>query len=540
MTTLIADGVLLGKIHKMRIDLKQKKREAQKSAPMLPIVEWAEKYYYIPETSEPIVFEEHQKAVLSNALVRESDGHLRYQTIIYSTVKKGGKTRVSGAVGRWAAETWGPYQEILCVGNDADQAKERAFAAISQSIELTPDYNRSRRILPDRWRLLDAEATSLVTGSKIKAIATDYKGEAGANPSITCWTELWGMIDKAATRFWAEMAPSPTRRDSIRWVETYMGYEGESELLWGLYESAILNGRQLRAIELGEEYLGCFEEAPNPDDLVPCYVNEAAGIFAYYDHGEAARRMPWQRGERGARYYANEAATQTPSQMIRLHSNEWVSAESAFIEMEWFDACYNPLPLMPGEKTTMVMALDAAVSGDCFGMTLGSRDPDSPADSVALRLARKWDPPKGGKIDFSEPEKYIANLCGYEKVEDDGAVKWVKVPGMGYNIVEVAYDPYQLHDLATRMQKAGIAWFRPFSQGEDRLKADKGLYDLIVQRRFRHDGNLDVREHLANCNAQQAAKEDTRLRLVKKSENRKIDLAVCTSMMSAEIMRLNI
>lgn len=171
----------------------------------------------------------------------------------------------------------------------------------------------------------------------------------------------------------------------------------------------------------------------------------------------------------------------------------------------------------------MVIALDAAVSGDCFGLVMVSRDPEvGEIPKIAVRVVRKWDPPPGGSIDFAGPEAVIRELCGQ------------------YNVVQVAYDPYQLHDLSTRLLHEGVAWFRPFHQGEERLIADKGLYDLIVHRRIRHDGNLDLREHLTNANAKQAANEDTRLRLVKKSDSRKIDLAVCLSMASAECLRLSL
>jgi len=495
--------------------------ERRRRAERRDMVTWAERHYYIEDTEAPIVLLPHQRAILRYALQRDDRGRLKFQTVIFSSIKKSGKTAIAGAVVGWAAETWGRFGEILCVGNDAEQARERAFKAHKTSVELTPGYDRGRQELPKRWRLLNKEATCLSTGTVVKAIATDYKGEAGANPILVVWTELWGFTLKADLRFWAEMAPSPTRPDSLQWIETYAGYEGESELLYGLYEDVVLNGRQLTAGELGD--LSAFAEAPNPDSLVPCWVNERAGMFAYWDSGPAARRMPWQRGEAGARYYAGEAGRQTESQMSRLHGNLWMSAESSFIPIEWWDAAKNPMPLRPGETSPMVIALDAAVSGDCFGLVMVSRDPQvGDVPKIAVRVVRKWDPPPGGSIDFAGPEAVIRELCG------------------AYNVVEVAYDPYQLHDLATRLLAAGVAWFRPFHQGEERLIADKGLYDLIVHRRIRHDGNLDLREHLTNANAKQAANEDTRLRLVKKSDSRKIDLAVCLSMASAECLRLNL
>lgn len=481
------------------------------------IVDWAEKNYYIKETGQPIKLMPYQKAVLRYIFQRDEQGCFRFQTVIWSQPKKSGKTTISGILARWAAETWGRYQDVFCIGNDLNQAKEKAFEFVKVSIELNPAFDAKKMVLPDKWLLKAESMECIATGSRIKAIGVDYAGEAGSNPALTVWTELWGFVHKDALRFWAEMAPSPIVSNSMRYIETYAGYEGESELLYNLYESAVLKGRQLTSKEIG--YV--FKEAPKPNDKVPCYVNENAGIFAFWDEGEQAHRMPWQQGETGKRYYQSEASTQTPSQFTRLHKNQWVSAESAFIPIEWFDACKNPLPLQPDEKTPLVLALDAAVSGDCFGAVVVSRDPLN-KDNIALRLARKWTPPEGGKLDYDGPREFIKSFC------------------KSYNVVEICYDPYQLHDFCTKLQKEGVAWCKTFDQGEQRLKADKGLYDLIRDRRLRHDGNLDLREHLQNANAKQSSQEDTKLRIVKKSESRHIDLCVCLSMAAFECLRLNL
>lgn len=488
------------------------------------VVYWGERRFYIPDTGRQIVLEPHQKAVLRYCLKRTDDGlgHLPFQTIMYSCPKKSGKTAIAGMVARWAAETWQRFGEVLCIGNDAEQAMERAFKAAQESIALTPGYLEQRKAIPGYWTTATRLMRCLSNGSRMKAIATDYTGEAGANPILTVFTELWGFIHKNETRFWAEMAPSPTRPDSIRWIETYAGFDGESELLYTLYETCVKNGRQLTAGEMGA--VGVFEEAPNPDDPIPCYVNESARMFAYWDEGEVARRMPWQKGENGARYYAAEAATQTPQQLTRLHSNQWVSAESSFIELVWWDACLDPMPpLLPGDNTPIVVALDAAVTGDCFGVLGVSRDPDRTAPpGIAVRFSRKWQPQGGNAIPFGEVEEYV---------------RWLAA---NFNVIEFAYDQYQLHDMATRLQNAGVGWFRVFGQVGERLMADSDIRKMIMERRTRHDGDPDLREHLANANGKVSTTEDTKLRMVKKSESRKIDLAVCLSMAAKECLRLNV
>ena len=58
----------------------------------------------------------------------------------------------------------------------------------------------------------------------------------------------------------------------------------------------------------------------------------------------------------------------------------------------------------------------------------------------------------------------------------------IKAFCQAHNVVQIAYDPYQLHDMMTRLMRQNVAWCNPFSQGGDRLVADSQLYQLIVQR----------------------------------------------------------
>lgn len=514
----------LARKEKVRRLLEERKKEIREYN---DIVYWAENNYYAEATidnGEPhlICLAPHQKIVLRYAF-RRINGHFKYSSILWSQPKKSGKTCIGGLVGRWACETWGKNGDIYFVGNDADQARTKGYAALRNSIELHPEFNRHRGILSGEWITLETAAKCLKTGSKVHAVATDYKGEAGSNPILSVWTELWGFIDKAALRFWAEMAPSPTRPDSLRFVETYAGFVGESELLETLYNSVVKNGRQLRNQDLmdalGDEFEYAFEESPNPDSPIPLYENETT--FAYWDSGEVARRMPWQRGDHGRNYYLGEANTQTESQFRRLHENEWVSAESEFIPIELWDSCVNPLPLQPGEQTPLVVGLDAAVTGDCFGLVVVSRDPDN-NENVAVRASRKWEPPPHGKIDFDEPGKVL---------------RWLKE---NFNILQCPYDPHQLEYFVKKYREELSIWFESFEQGDRRLKSDKLLYDLIIHKRIRHDGNIDLRTHIQNCNAKIPKDQDDKLRLIKKSDMRKIDLAVALSMAAAEVVRLNI
>ena len=213
---------------------------------------------------------------------------------------------------------------------------------------------------------------------------------------------------------------------------------------------------------------------------------------------------------------------------LRAEWEDLDEAERFLPSIFLWDACKENVPLLgPGDRTPMVVSLDAGVSDDNFGMVGVTRHPGRHGDLMA-RFVQKWEA-KHGKIDFvgSEefpgPEIILRRLCS------------------AHNVVQVCYDITQLHDFATRLgpRGAGIAWFKEFGQGSLRLEADKQLLDLITTRRIAHDGNRDLRAHIDN--ADRLMDHETRhLRIVKRAPSLKIDLAVALSMGCYQALNLNL
>ena len=554
------------------------------------VCDWAETRYWVvdEETGTPglVKLALFQKAVLRYPFMRGADGRLPFTTVLLSTVKKSGKTTMAGIVARWMAETQVRMGEVYFAGNDLDQAKERSFASVAESIKLTPGavQRAGDWVLPSRWAVLKTIMECTATGTTLKAIAVDAKGEAGGNPNLTLWTELWGFTLPDAVKFYTEMTPVPTRRDSIRLVETYAGYDGQSELLQDLYNSGMA-GRQLTNGELAtavacdkdgeryEDFLYAFKETEgDPDALVPCWVDPDASLFMYWDSGMSARRMPWLQGEAGAKYYTAQAKLLPPGEYDRLHLNLWIGAVSGFVPIEWWDACYDPdlEELPPGTDTPVIVGVDAAVTNDCFGVVMVSRYPDSELakTTVAVRGCRVWTPTPGNPIDLTAAESFLRTICRggctqFHPLGRDGKTH----PPDGYacpacaegmviprfNIKQLAFDPSQLSLMMQRLTRDRIAWCEPFIQMKDRNIADSDLRTMIAERRLRHTcpppghpdhdpGHplMDLRRHLNNAAAQTEAKQDSKLRIVKKAPDRKIDLVVALSMAAKRCLYLRL
>jgi phage terminase large subunit-like protein len=215
---------------------------------------------------------------------------------------------------------------------------------------------------------------------------------------------------------------------------------------------------------------------------------------------------------------ARVAASVPPPVFQRFHENVWVEEVGGFVPAEWFDRCKADLPPLD-DKAAVVIGVDAAVSGDCFACVAVTRDPERFDDGVVVHDVQVWTPPVGGSIDYAAPWAYLSGLCSSR------------------NVVQIAFDPYQLHDFMTRFEREHQVWCHAFEQGQRRAIADCDLLAMIRDRRLRHGGDPTLRQHILNCGLKVGRDEDSRARLVKRGRG-KIDAAVALSMAASECLRL--
>ena len=274
----------------------------------------------------------------------------------------------------------------------------------------------------------------LANGATIAVVPCDASSAAGANPSLTVFTEVWAYTSDQKKRLWAEMTPPPTRPDALRLVESYSGYIGQDTPLRSLYENTVLNGTRYR-------YL--------PD--LPVWVDEDARVFYYYDTLPDARRFPWQTDQ----YYNEQLATLPPLEFQRIHANNWVGSSAESLRPEWLEMCIREEKILPGAIS--VIGVDAGVTRSAFAAAVVHRNPDS--DTIIVSDLRVWSPGRS-PLDYQEIEQTILELI--ER----------------YQPVEVAYDPYQLHEMMQRISRGYIAYTRPFNQNK------RGIADMQLLRTF--------------------------------------------------------
>ena len=403
-------------------------------------------------------------------------------TIIDCRSKKEGKSSDAAAVCLYFA-TRELYSQVVIVAADKDQAKDRVLRAAKFSIEHGPLREHAR---------IFKSMIEFDNGSTIEALPADWQGAAGGDYSCIVFDELHTYIHESQRKLFDELIVPPTRPRGVRWIASYAGWLGQSILLKEWWDLA-LSG-----------------DSVQNDEGLPIYKQDDASLLALIDTGSESWRMPWMTDE----YIKTVRKTERVNSFRRLWLNEWVTSEDIFIEDHRWEACFDPdvRPLGVIDTRRMTIGLDASTSRDdtaAVGCWL-----NSDTDRVEVVYVRTWRPERG-------------ELRGGKPTVDLSAVRdeMLRLAGQG-NVDAIVYDPFQLHAIATDLERAGITMIE-MPQTSARTAADQALYDAIIGRRVAHYGDPTLTDHLMSAVAVHSPRG---ARIAKERTSAKIDAAVALSM----------
>ena len=426
-----------------------------------------------PETGEPFALNRAERRFLKKAFALTKDGRLRYPELVYSAPKKSGKTGFAAMVMLYVVLVLGGrFAEGICIANDFEQAKGRVFEAVCRIVASSP-------LLAADADIGAARIVFRSTGSTITAIASDYAGAAGANPTITVFDELWAYISERAHRLWDEMVPSPTRKISCRLTVTYAGFEGESGPLEGLYKAGLAGA------------------------LIGPDLHEAPGLLMFWTHQPVA---PWQTGE----WIEQMRRQLRPNAFLRLIENRFVTTESTFVDMEWWDACVdqNARPIVKQPGLSVWVGVDASVKRDSTAVVACSWDHEQ--QKVQVVAHRIFQPSASDPLDFEATIEATLNELMHR-----------------FAVVSVLYDPYQMQAVAQRLLRNAVPMYE-FAQSVPNLtESSTNLFELIKGRNLIVYPDDEIRLAVQRSVAVEAQRG---WRIAKEKASHKIDVVVALAM----------
>jgi phage terminase large subunit-like protein len=433
------------------------------------VIEFADQNVRLNERGLSWSLSRHQRQVLALMFQRH------YAIRLWSEAKKSGKTFLAALIALWEAVT-NADSEVICCANDEEQSLSRVFATCAALIKHNAELNGSAKVLANEIRFTN--------GSAIRAVSSDYKGQAGGRQRLTIFDELWAFDHERMVRLFEEMTPPPTERGAYLLIVSYAGFTGEGELLENLFKRGKGGKRIHRSLE--------------------CYQDK--GLFMFWSH---KHRQPWQVGTEGRSYYAEQARILRPNTFARLHRNEWVSSESVFILPEQYDACVDPTrtPLLSG--AALYLGLDLATKSDTAALVGTTWEPKT--GRLILATHRVWRPTRKEPVQLADVEQHILDLR------------------KRHRIAKLYADPYQAMQMLQSLQRKlgeSIVCEYPQTVANTTVMGEE-LYSLIKGKNLVAYPDSDIRTHVLNCTGIETARG---FRLAKEKASRKIDLAVALAM----------
>ncbi|MBE0573868.1 hypothetical protein IH575_03130 [Candidatus Dojkabacteria bacterium] len=448
----------------------------------LTFSEWIDKHgFFVRDTWDDekrkwkpagwLVLQPLQREIFDFALQQNEDYEFKYSTLLFSTIKKSGKSAIAAAIGAWYAEVCPAGSEIYVIANDLEQAEGRVMRDIKYWA-LTRSYK------------VNKYEVELPNGTTIKVLAQSYKSVAGSRHALTLFDELWGITTEFTRRTYEEMTPVPTIPWSLRFIATYAGFIGESDLLWELYVNGV--GKDEHDDGRGKIIRGLIN--------YPCWENGKQ--FTYWNHEPT---MPWQTPE----YYAEQRESLRPAAYLRLHENRWVTTHEEFIPMEWWDYAAAQM------GDSIELWLEHPYRG--FPLYIGV-DAAPKRDSTAV-VACCYDASKGAIIEVYHK---IWTPIPEQQLDLDATLKTELIQlYTKFNVVSINYDPAHLYQLMLQLGQMGYP-VREFGQTQgNMIKASQNLYDLLKFRRLWTYKDDEARTHVQNTVAQS---ESTGFRIVKQKQ----------------------
>ena len=401
-------------------------------------------------------------------------GKRRFRRVYIEVPRGNGKSALSSGIGLYMLCADGEGgAEVYSFATTRDQAKI-VFGDAQQMARRTPGLLNHFGVQVNAHNISIAESVS-----KFEALSAEGSTLDGLNTHFACIDELHAHKTRAV---YDVVETSMGKRDqSLLWVITTAG----SNRAGICYEVRGFMLKVLSGAAQDDSQFGIVYGLDKEDD----WTTEAALIKANPNWGVSV--MPDILRSLQAKAMSMASAA---NNFKTKHLNEWVNADTAWMDMRLWDACADEAMRaedFEGEKA--IIALDLASKIDIAAkIRLHEREIDGKTHYYAFGqyyLPREtieqgensqyqgWEiegrltVTDGPVIDFDEIERDILDDCSR------------------YEVAEVPYDPFQATQLSTRMVNEGVPMveMRPtvlnFSEPMKQLEA------LVFEKRFHHNGD---------------------------------------------------
>jgi len=443
------------------------------------IIEFARQNFVVLKgfrAGEPLVFTAWQKWLLRALFERDAETQrLRYRRALIGLPRKQGKSLMLSAVAVYGMIAGESGAEVYVVAGDRQQARI-IFGEAKQQIQMSGVLSQECRVYRDAIEMPRF-------GSILRVLSSEFKGQAGLNPSLVLFDELW---NQGTPDLYDQMTlGSGARIEPLVVSITTAGYDLDT-VAGHLYQY----GKRCAAGEIDDPTFGCWWW-------------EAAAECGLGDEKQWRVANPNLRERLLDIDDMRTAVKQTDEAAFRRwRLNQWVRTQESWLPAGAWEQCRDERALSP--DLPVWVGIDMALKHDSIAVVIAQ-----PQDDVVVTRARIWQPRDEG-VDVAGVEQHLRSLH------------------TEYQVREFVYDPAYFQRSAEALADDGLPMVE-FPQSAARMIPACGhAYEMIVNRRVLHDGTPTYTDQVLSA-AQRMT--DQGWRLSKGKSKRKID--ACISLVMA-------
>lgn len=423
---------------------------------------------------EPLDFTDWQKWLLRSLLERrKSDGKFRYRRALIGLPRKQGKSLMGSALAVYSMIAGEAGSEIYAVASDKDQARI-IFGEAKQQILSSPVLSAEARVLRDAIEMPRF-------GSVFRVLSSDFRGQAGLNPSLVLFDELWAQ--KSSDLFEQMVQGSGNRLEPLIVSITTAGYDLDT-LAGQMYQY----GKSVAAGEVDDASFGFWWWEANADCKIDdakqwrkANPNIAEGLMSEEDLQTAVK----------ASFQGSEMS------MRRWRLNQWVRSQESWLPIGAWEQCRSDMDL--DVELPVWVGIDMALKHDSIAVVVAQ-----PQDERVVVRSKIWQPKDEG-VDVADVEHHLRELHAK------------------FDVREFAFDPAYFQRSAEQLADEGLRMVEFPQNGQRMIPACGQAYELIVAGKIAHDGSPTFTDQVLSA-AQRMT--DNGWRLSKGKSKRKIDACI--------------
>jgi phage terminase large subunit-like protein len=498
---------------------------------------------------KPFVPMPYQELLLTRPIFgwkRVESGARRFQSVFAFLPKGAGKSPWGAGTGLYLTLCDNePAAEVYAVAGDTKQAKivhDNARIMVEES----PDLLEMCEVLRDSIYHAGSR-------SSYRVLSSDASTKHGFRPHGIIFDEIHNQKDR--NLFEALTKSMKKRRQPLLIIITHAGEEDEG-IAYEEYEYA---KRVLSGTVTDDTALPVIFEASSDDD----WTDEKVWRRVNPGHG-----ITVQHNAIAAECEKAKIEPRKLNDFLRFTLNRWVNAASAWMPVDWWDACAGTVDDTDLQSLSVAGGLDMSQKNDLTALVLTFKTPldevrtvdvvatDEFGEAVKRSISLNyritvvpffWIP----KDTMREHEK--TDRVPYSLWAEQGLVRATEGNMIDYDRIfrditgpicarfprlrgaEIGYDPAFASDIAAKLQGAGFRMVE-ILQGYKYLSEPSHVLEAMVQgKRVTHDGHRVLRWNVENCTVR---KDDSgRIRPVKpKKASKRIDGVVATVMGVSRLM----